>query len=164
MSFCSSFSAPTYISAAERIIQWILYVPREFRARTIFLFIPTTLSENGRVEAPQSRRGGVFVTTCPVRPGRGIPSRPLRGCCPPEGVKKFVAEGKGRLSHSVPPFPKGDTLNERQFNFFTPSPFEGGISSDYFAENLYMVVVVYFWPGFKAVDGKSGLLGESGKC
>jgi hypothetical protein len=39
-----------------------------------------------------------------------------------------------------------------------------GFSMFYLVVNLYIVVVEYFSPGFRVVDGKSGLLGESGKC
>lgn len=31
-------------------------------------------------------------------------------------------------------------------------------------ENLKIVVVAYFWPGFSSVEGKLDWFGESGKC
>lgn len=34
----------------------------------------------------------------------------------------------------------------------------------YFVRNLKMVKLLYISPGLRIVDGKSGLLGESGKC
>ena len=34
----------------------------------------------------------------------------------------------------------------------------------YWARNRCTVVLMYFWPGRRTVDGKFGLLGLSGKC
>lgn len=47
-------------------------------------------------------------------------------------------------------------------NVFSAAPVL--VCRPYLVENLKTVVLSNFWPGRRTVDGKWGLLGESGKC